>query len=401
MDLRAMELWPRGALIAGWLVVVVVAAIFRSRAYATMRGVLLGVQSLIVAGLYAQVPEPLQPVMLVLHGCSLLHAAALVRPAMRPLAYRLLVSWPDAFFQAGTLLAFPWAIAAAAGHPWPGWWAPYVLAGLGFVGTFRPREETIDLVVASEEDTGKLSRQPKGAAREEARPLTIVQITDPHLGPFMSVARLEAIVTRLVARSPDLILLTGDFLTMESQGDPAHLARALAPLKALPGRCYACFGNHDHEAPKTVRSALAAAGVKLLVDEAEVVETPAGPVQIVGADFRWRGVAEHLARLCERHPRIPGALRVIMLHAPSAFSQLPEGEGDLVLSGHTHGGQLGLLSLGAPLTFVSAFTSIPDHGFWADGTNRLYVHRGTGVYGFPLRVGVPAEESVLHVHRAA
>ena len=59
---------------------------------------------------------------------------------------------------------------------------------------------------------------------------------------------------------------------------------------------------------------------------------------------------------------------------------------------------MGLLTLGLPLTFVSAFTPIPDHGFWARGRNRLYVHRGTGVYGFPLRVGVPAEESLLRVH---
>ena len=47
---------------------------------------------------------------------------------------------------------------------------------------------------------------------------------------------------------------------------------------------------------------------------------------------------------------------------------------------------------------VSALTSLPDHGFWGSGVNRLYVHRGTGHYGFPLRVGVPAEHSVLHVH---
>jgi predicted MPP superfamily phosphohydrolase len=70
------------------------------------------------------------------------------------------------------------------------------------------------------------------------------------------------------------------------------------------------------------------------------------------------------------------------------------------LSGHTHGGQIGLLWLGATGTIVSALTSLPDHGLWALGSNRLYVHRGTGHYGFPLRVGVPAEHSVLHVHVA-
>ena len=79
------------------------------------------------------------------------------------------------------------------------------------------------------------------------------------------------------------------------------------------------------------------------------------------------------------------------------FELIPEGEADLVLSGHTHGGHLGLLSLGLSHTIVSAATSMPDHGLWARGTDRLYVHRGTGHYGFPLRVGVPAEESVLEV----
>jgi predicted MPP superfamily phosphohydrolase len=70
----------------------------------------------------------------------------------------------------------------------------------------------------------------------------------------------------------------------------------------------------------------------------------------------------------------------------------------LVLSGHTHGGQLGLVSLGAKWTAVSLLSKVPDHGFWARGRNRLYVHRASGHYGFPLRVGVPGEEGVLHVH---
>ena len=77
---------------------------------------------------------------------------------------------------------------------------------------------------------------------------------------------------------------------------------------------------------------------------------------------------------------------------------ISEGEADLALSGHTHGGQVGLVSLGLPYTMMRAFVRMPDHGLWARGTDRLYVHRGTGHYGFPLRLGVPAEESVLAVH---
>ena len=75
------------------------------------------------------------------------------------------------------------------------------------------------------------------------------------------------------------------------------------------------------------------------------------------------------------------------------------GEVDLTLSGHTHGGQLGLVSLGLPWTVMSR-TRWPDHGLFARGAGRLYVHRGTGFYGFPLRIGVPGEHSILEVFRA-
>ncbi|HMR10508.1 MAG TPA: phosphodiesterase, partial [Polyangiaceae bacterium] len=61
----------------------------------------------------------------------------------------------------------------------------------------------------------------------------------------------------------------------------------------------------------------------------------------------------------------------------------------------------GFLSLGLHLTLLRLLMNSPDHGFWAQGKNRLYVHRGTGHYGFPLRIGVPAEQSVVRVHRVA
>jgi predicted MPP superfamily phosphohydrolase len=346
------------------------------------------------------------PAFLALHATVYVNFAALARPRMRPLAYRWLVSWPASFFVAGTLLALPWALARMAGfQPWVPW-LPYVLGAIGLLQSLTAREEDIDLVIGGrDEGEAEAARgdtvmpSPRGDARVE-RPLRIVQITDPHIGPFMSVARLRRIAARAVAKSPDLIFLTGDFLTMESQSDPELLRRALEPLAGMPGKVFACFGNHDHESPRTVTSALAANGITLLIDEAHEVSTEAGPVQIVGMDFVWKDRQGHLERVCDANPRKPGVTRIILLHDPGAFRHLPAGHGDLVLSGHTHGGQVGLVSLGLSWTFLRLFgIRIPDHGFWARGRDRMYVHRGTGHYGFPLRLGVPSEESVVRVHR--
>ena len=392
--------WFGAVTVAGWLLVVVTALVLRSRSFAAFVGVLVGIYSLGAAAM-APAFSAVLPVFAAFHAVVYVNFLALARPKMRPLAYRLLVSWPASFFVAGTLLAIPWAVVAALGfHPWVPW-LPYALAATGILQSLTTKRDEVDLVISGPggPSADKLAPHPHGSTREE-RPLRIVQITDPHLGPFMSVARLRRIAERAVKAEPDLVFLTGDFLTMESQGDPDLLLSALEPLRALPGKVFACHGNHDHEAPAVIARALARNGITLLVDDSHEVETEAGHVQIVGMDFAFRDRAARLARVCEQHPRQPGKTRIVLLHDPGAFTHLPPGEGDLVLSGHTHGGQVGLLSLGLSWTFLRLFgDKIPDHGFWARGTDRMYIHRGTGHYGFPLRLGVPAEESVVRVHR--
>jgi predicted MPP superfamily phosphohydrolase len=390
--------WFGSLTLAGWLSVVITALVLRTRAFAVFVGVLVGIYSLVAAALAPSFSSVL-PVYAAFHCCVYVNFLAL--PRMRPLVYRLVVSWPASFFTAGTLLAIPWAVLASVGlHPWAPW-LPYAFAAVGMLQSLTTKREEIDLVLSGPggPSADKLAPHPYGTAREQ-RPLRIVQISDPHLGPFMSVARLKRIATRAVEAKPDLVFLTGDFLTMESHSDPDLLLAALEPLRALPGRVFACHGNHDHEAPDVVSRALANNGIELLVDTAYDVTTEAGDVQIVGMDFSFRDRAARLARVCEAHPRKPGKTRIVLLHDPGAFRHLPPGEGDLVLAGHTHGGQVGLLSLGLSWTFLRLFGDrIPDHGFWARGTDRMYIHRGTGHYGFPLRLGVPAEESLVRVHR--
>jgi predicted MPP superfamily phosphohydrolase len=307
------------------------------------------------------------------------------------------VSLPAAFFSGATLLALPWAVALAFGFQLGAPWLPYSVAAIGLIQSVTTRRTELDIEFEPSSSAGDdtLRRYQRGTGRV-ARPVRIAQITDPHLGPFMSPARLERICARVVEHNPDLVLLTGDFLTMESQADPAALAHALSPLSALRGRVFACFGNHDHEAPKTVRTALRETGATLLVDRAQLVSTEAGLVQIVGFDFVWRNRQAHVERVCRDNPPVPGALRLFLLHDPGAFRYVPPDDGSFVLSGHTHGGQVGLLSLGLPWTMLRLLMNAPDHGLWR--RNLLYVHRGTGHYGFPLRVGVSAEESVLSLH---
>jgi uncharacterized protein len=390
-----MSWWFAAASVLGWLIVVLAARLFRGRLFATFSGVVLGVHTLISIGV-APAFGALLPVFALLQALTWVYFLALVRPAMRPRWYRFTVSLPASWFVAGTFLALPWALLNAIGfHPvWP--WLPYAVAFAGMLDSLIVREEVVD-VVLDRAPLERLRRTARGTQRS-ARPLRIVQITDPHLGAFMSVERLRWLCERAVRRKPDLILLTGDFLTMESQGDARYLTQALEPLRGYPGRVFACRGNHDLEAPRVVADALASAGVQLLIDDAVTVDTELGPVEVLGIDFRFRDRAAHVDGVVQRHPRRPGVLRVALLHDPGAFKHVPDGAADLVLSGHTHGGQVGLLWLGIKSTIVSALTPLPDHGFWGLGSNRLYVHRGTGHYGFPLRVGVPAEYSVLQVH---
>lgn len=346
-----------------------------------------------------------------------LHLISLVNPRLRTSAFRYAISIPGMTFIAGGGLSTVWLLVLLL--PRLVLWAfgfertldvlawldlvPIGVAIASVLTSSRLVEEIVRVTVA-DDGPSQVTRLPVERHRRrrsvppplETRPLRIVQITDPHLGPWQPVKKLRRQIDALIDHDPDLVLLTGDFLTMEGMGTPGALAQALEPLRRLPGRCYAAFGNHDHESPEEVRAGLEANGVRVLIDEEVSVETAAGTVQIIGADYRGKGRREHLQQLLARFPRRDGQIRLLLLHDPSAFKHVPKGDVDLTLSGHTHGGQLGLVSFGWDWTVLRR-TPFPDHGLWGHGANRLYVHRGTGFYGFPLRVGVPGEASCLEV----
>lgn len=415
-------LFPTLAVVV-WIGVPTYAAIARGRFYAIFSAVLLTFALPAALILHARLrgifPEPLTTPIDVAFAYSMaaagLQFAHLVRARMRTSLFRWAVSVPGQTFIAAGMLAGPWLLVLL---PFRlvfdalGWstilvaWTllealPLAVALASILTSVSARPETVRFEL-SDRGPEQMRRVPVERIRggvptpPAERPLRIVQLTDTHLGPWQSVSRLQRRVADLVGREPDLVALTGDFLTMESMGSPGCLEQALAPLRPIADRCVAIFGNHDHEAPDHVVAAMADLGIRLLVDDEATFETPVGPVQVVGADFVGRGHREHLGDLLARHPRRAGHLRLLLLHDPVGFHALPEDDVDLVLSGHTHGGQVGLVSLGLDWTVLSR-SRWPDQGLFARGASRLYVHRGTGFYGFPLRVGVPPEHSVLEI----
>ncbi|MCG8592681.1 MAG: metallophosphoesterase [Proteobacteria bacterium] len=398
------------------------AGFVRGRTYGIFTGVVLAFA--VPGAIWVQTrlplwcPEPLLAPALAL-GClgvvaAGLHLGHLVQARLRGRVFRFAVSVPGQVFVAAGFMSGVWLLGLLPLRALVTWtlgseaaaWLdpldvlPLVVAIASVVTSARPQREFVRIRLGRS-GPKKLTRVPverhrRAPTQDVGTALRLLQITDPHLGPWQSVERLRRRVEELASREPHLVLLTGDFLTMEGRGSAGALAAALAPLQPHAERCFAIFGNHDHEAPDEVRHGLEANGIRLLVDEEATAKTPVGDVQIVGADYRFRDRGEHLETLLGRYPRRPDHLRLLLLHDPSAFHHVPDDDVDLTLSGHTHGGQVGLVSLGLDWTVLSG-TRWPDHGLFARGSSRLYVHRGTGFYGFPLRVGVPGEASILEL----
>jgi predicted MPP superfamily phosphohydrolase len=391
---------------------VLVWAWIRRRRGRRLAGLTLGVtalQSLLTLGLYRASGDSARWAFLLSHSLILIFGATLSRPRMPTFTWRLLVTWPGSWVIAATFLAFPWSIAGLFGWLAPGWPLPIAIAMWGLVDTFVTRREhvVVDLARSPPPTGDRPLREPGLISRSKEPPppplenrLRVVQITDPHLGPFMSVSRLQGVCKAALAAQPDIVLLTGDLLTLASQGSPTLLSAALAPLRGHP-QVWAIPGNHDHETPGVIETSLRNIGCKLLIDRSTTIHTRVGPVQLVGIDFRWNAREEAVQTVIRACPNDANARwRLILLHDPSMFRYLPPASGDLVFSGHTHGGQLGLLSLGISWTILGAM-GMPDFGAFQHQGNRMYVHRGQGFYGFPLRIGVPAEDSVMDLHPPA
>lgn len=264
--------------------------------------------------------------------------------------------------------------------------APVVLTagstgvGLYKAGRFRVRELEVSLP--------GLPDRLKG--------LTITHLSDLHVGRFFRPEHLPHMVETANRLKGDIVAVTGDIIDHSNQFLPAAV-EALSQLEAPYGR-FTVIGNHDlmDEADEAVK-AIRQSGPRFLDDETVVADIGGESVQITGLFWSAQDLPAgndpgYFARSQEAMSKTKEERFTIALtHHPHAFDSLAEAGADLVLAGHTHGGQLMLTPPESSIAFGAG--SLMFHyiyGFYSLGQARMYVNAGVGNW-FPIRINAPAE----------
>ena len=225
---------------------------------------------------------------------------------------------------------------------------------------------------------------------------TIAQVTDLHVGPTIKGDYVQRVVDRVNSLEADMVALTGDLV----DGTVRALAPHTAPLALLQSRygTYAVTGNHEYYsgAPAWI-SEFRRLGVHVLLNEHVVIEHGEARLAIAGVtDFS----AHHFdpAHRSDAHGALagapPDAMKLMLAHQPRSAAQASDAGADLQLSGHTHGGQFWPWNLFVRLQ--QPFTS----GLHRLGTMWIYISRGTGYWGPPMRFGIPSEITRIRLVRA-
>ena len=222
----------------------------------------------------------------------------------------------------------------------------------------------------------------------------VAHVTDVHHSRMVPLEEVRRVVRLANSARADLVVLTGDYTTSRRNYiEPC--AEALGELRAPEG-VWAVLGNHDHynDAELTMR-ALRRRGVEVLSNASTVLRRGGESLQLAGVDDWGWGKADFSRALRGVDLARPS---ILLSHEPAVLD-MPETRGvSLVISGHTHGGQIRLPLVGAPARFIEEFRYLSGL-FEREGT-RLYVSRGTGMIGLPVRIGARPEVAVLRLRRA-
>ena len=224
----------------------------------------------------------------------------------------------------------------------------------------------------------------------------IAHLSDLHIGGLWPRRRAERWAMRVAALDVDLVALTGDYVT---HGGAFHddIAAVLGSMRGRDG-AVAVLGNHDYfcDAEPLVAQ-LRARGVTVLRNEHIALARGADAITIAGVDDTWSRRADVQRALSGA----PADQPVIALaHDPQLFPELSRGGSALVLSGHTHWGQIAVPFLSTRYN-LSRLSYRLHAGSYRDGSAVLYVSPGLGTTGPPMRIGAPPEITVIRLMRAA
>jgi predicted MPP superfamily phosphohydrolase len=228
--------------------------------------------------------------------------------------------------------------------------------------------------------------------------LRLLQLSDIHLSPFLSEQELARVIDASNELKCNLCLVTGDLISGHS--DPLDACiKQLSRVRTDAGS-YGCLGNHERYArveDYTTRQS-ARMGIAFLRHEARPLRFGNAVLNLAGTDFvsnrqrgRYLAGAERLIA--------PGAVNVLLQHNPDVFPEAAAKGYNLLLAGHTHGGQVTVEILDQSINPARFFTPYV-YGLYRHGGAAAYVTRGIGTIGIPARIGAPPEISVLRLRKA-
>lgn len=217
----------------------------------------------------------------------------------------------------------------------------------------------------------------------------IIHLSDTHHSPLTGLGHIERAVRVANRLKPDLTILTGDYVSHETQYI-APVASVLAKLKAKHG-IYACLGNHDHWTDADLVTHLfRGEGISVLVNEGLRLETKRGSFWLAGVDDYMVSKTDVPAALKGSYP---DELKLLLAHNPIIFREAARLGVDLTLSGHTHGGQIRVRN-----TENNIIPRRRKAGLHRSRNGaQVYITRGIGTVVVPIRYQCPPEISLLEL----
>ena len=235
----------------------------------------------------------------------------------------------------------------------------------------------------------------------------VAQLSDIHLDEFTEPFFLTEAIERINRERPDYVILTGDYVTADVLPKRLSIKAAAKCGELLSGlQCrerYAVFGNHDARVGELeVGTAMRQANLVFLRNTHVALERNGAKVWLAGIDDPVNGMPDQGAAIPEAIRHIPNEPVILMCHAPDYIDRLhahPTGDTiSLVLSGHTHGGQVRLPFVG-PL-FLPSWGRKYVEGLFNVGSMQLYVNRGLGSVGVPFRFDCRPEITIITLRNA-